>query len=181
MAILTAKYTSAQSNLSSLNTTPHELNAAMGIIGGNPNGRIQSVTDYVKKSPDFVATVTSLQIKAIFNPTQNADFYFGIFNQNYSGSDAAYLFNNVTGTITGWTAGVNGSLNDRYSVTGINIDAKTYFNSATWANVLVGNDTLVGGPGNDRLQDYGSNNKFQGMGGNDTFIAAAGGMNTGVF
>ena len=181
MAILTAKYTEAQKNDGSLNTTPHELNAAMGLIGGNPNGRIQSVTDYVKKSPDFVATVTSSQIKASFNPTQNADFYFGIFNQNYSGSDAVYLFNNVTGTITGWTAGVNGSLNDRYSVTGINIDAKTYFNSATWANVLVGNDTLVGGPGNDRLQDYGSNNKFQGMGGNDTFIAAAGGINTGFF
>ena len=181
MAILTAKYTEAQKNDGSLNTTPHELNAAMGLIGGNPNGRIQSVTDYVKKSPDFVATVTSSQIKASFNPTQNADFYFGIFNQNYSGSDAVYLFNNVTVTITGWTAGVNGSLNDRYSVTGINIDAKTYFNSATWANVLVGNDTLVGGPGNDRLQDYGSNNKFQGMGGNDTFIAAAGGINTGFF
>ena len=181
MAILTAKYTEAQKNDGSLNTTPHELNAAMGLIGGNPNGRIQSVTDYVKKSPDFVATVTSSQIKASFNPTQNADFYFGIFNQNYSGSDAVYLFNNVTGTITGWTAGVNGSLNDRYSVTGIIIDAKTYFNSATWANVLVGNDTLVGGPGNDRLQDYGSNNKFQGMGGNDTFIAAAGGINTGFF
>ena len=59
MAILTAKYTEAQKNDGSLNTTPHELNAAMGLIGGNPNGRIQSVTDYVKKSPDFVATVTS--------------------------------------------------------------------------------------------------------------------------
>jgi hypothetical protein len=181
MAILTAKYTSAQSNSSSLNTTPHELNSAMGLIGGNPNGRPQSVTDYVKRSPDFIATVTSSQIKASFSPTQNADFYFGIFNQNYSGSDAAYLFNGITGTITGWTSGVNGSLNDRYSVTGINIDAQTYFNRATWATILDGSDTMVGGPGSDVLQNYGSNNKFQGMGGNDTFIAAAGGINTAFF
>ena len=181
MAILTAKYTAAQINSEGLNTTPAELNNAMGIIGSNPIGRVQTVTDYMKTIPNFVSTVTSSQIKVSFNPTDKADFYFGSFTPSYSGSDVAYLFNNIFGAVTGWTSGVKGALNDRYSVTGINIDAQIYFKSATWANVLAGNDTLVGGPGSDTLQDYGSNNKFQGMGGNDAFIAAAGGINTGIF
>ena len=182
MAILTAKYTTAQSGTDSLNTTPANLNDAMGIVGSDPSTRISNATQYITSTyPNFVTTISPSQAIVNFSSSQQPDVYVGSFSTSLTTSSVSTLFNQVAGTITGWTSGAHSGLNDRYAVTGMNIDAHTYFTSATWANILSGGDTLIGGAGNDVLQDYGTKNTFQGLGGNDTFIAAAGGSSTAIF
>ena len=182
MAILTAKYTTAQSGTDSLNTTPANLNDAMGIIGGDPVNRLKNIGDYfAANNINFTLNVTPTQAIASIKSGQQPDVFSGSFSTTFTTSSLNTAFSAISGTITGWTAGGSGANNDRYSVVGINIDASTYFNSATWANILSGGDTLIGGAGNDVLQDYGTKNTFQGLGGNDTFIAAAGGSSTAIF
>jgi hypothetical protein len=182
MAILTAKYTEVQKNTEGLDTTPPNLDSAMGIIGSDPANRIKSVSEYIASNyPNASVTVTSNRAIATLSPTEAPDIFSGNFSSIFTSSDISAIFNQVAGWITGWSSGAHGALNDRYSVSGINIDAHTYFNTVTWANILDGDDTLIGGFGGDVLQDYGTNNIFQGLGGNDTFIAAAGGKNTAIF
>jgi len=182
MAILTAKYTSAQASTDGLNTTPPVLNDAMGIVGSDPANRVSTVSNYITSTyPNFSTTVSPTQVVVSFSANINPEIFNGNFTTSFTSNNVSTLFNQISGTITGFTSGSHLGLNDRYAVSGISIDAHTYFNNATWANVLTGGDTLIGGLGNDVLQDYGVNNTFKGMGGNDTFIAAAGGVNTAIF
>ena len=181
MTILTAKYTSAQSSADGLNTTPPNLNDAMGLVGSDPVNRISTVSNYITGTyPNFSISVSSTQAIASFSASENPEVFNGVFATSFTSTNVGDIFSQISGTVTGFTSGTHGALTDRYSVSGISIDAHTYFNTATWANILTGGDTLIGGVGNDELQDYGVNNIFRGLGGNDTFIAAAGGVNSAV-
>ena len=183
MAILTAKYTNAQASTEGLSTSPNP-EFAMGVIGSNPSTRLQVVNDFITTTyPNAAFNITSTQVRVAFSPEITPDIFTGSFAP-FSSTTVADTFSRISGTVTGWTSGAINSgnaTNDRYSVTDINIDAKNFFNTATWVDILKGGDTLIGGAGNDMLQSYGTNNTFQGLGGYDAFIAADGGINLAIF
>ena len=117
MAILTAKYTTAQSGTDSLNTTPANLNDAMGIIGGDPVNRLKNIGDYfAANNINFTLNVTPTQAIASIKSGQQPDVFSGSFSTTFTTSSLNTAFSAISGTITGWTAGGSGANNDRYSV-----------------------------------------------------------------
>lgn len=157
MATLNATYTSPSRAIYT-DLDPH----GSGLLGSTQGIAVRaaiatSVFDHASVSQNLM----SITLK-----DGSSFFASGNFNKTFETSSAADFLSQISGTMTQITEIEAIDLhNPRYTLSDISLSVQGLFSNATWADVLKGYDTLIGGGGGDNLVDYGNHVTFEGRGG----------------
>lgn len=174
MAILSASYTQTGRSIS----TEHDPHGST-LLGALPGlaaraALAQEILDHV--------TVTSTLVDVVLKDGSHLYLQGSFEGGGSTLYSMASVYETITGTIT-QIAEVEAASPKapRYVLSEISLSIKDYFSTATWSDVLQGNDTLRGGVGDDELIDYAGHSVFEGMGGNDKLAGFSDDHNLAVY
>lgn len=132
---------------------------------------------------DFVHIKVSSNLIDILTEDGSKFYASGVFDTSFETKSFTEFISQVSGVIhqiVEIQTDIHPSI-PRYTLSDVAIPVKNYFSLTTWADVLKGGDTVIGGPGGDNLVVFGGNATFKGMGGNDGLLAMLNSGNMAIY